>query len=422
MRTSYKWKRVLKLGVIMCLAWIFALSLQMEAKAAPKVTGFRQTDGYSRSVSIEWDDYQTEGYVKYRIYKRDGQKVDLVSTTTSQSDYISGLAQGHSYDFRVEAWLCNDYYSPVRKIAETDWLECTTAPTVKPKDFKEISSTSNSITIGWTKATGANLYKVKISEKGGDFTKTVSTSNNKVTLTKLKTNREYSITICGERKSAAGFIADSADSYLYAYASVVPTKVTGVKIDDYWRYSEGVNVKFNSLGNKYYGADGYQAETWTAYKKKDTKVASGSSSTGYGISMFSKQFGKTNFYKVRVRAYTVNSTNNKKKYGPWSGWVYTAPQPKVKKMKSYSKGMQISYEKITGASRYDVYVSTSKKSGYKKVASTTKTTYTLTKFKGKKLKKGTTYYVYVLPAKKVGKTYHVAKSKYGLSCYYAKYR
>lgn len=149
--------------------------------------------------------------------------------------------------------------------------------------------------------------------------------------------------------------------------------------------------------------DWVQAEVWTATGKHDKKVAVGVNEL-QEIVVKNSQLKKNKFFKVRMRAYNVDK-NGKKLYGPWSDWKYFSHQPTVKKMKVTKKGIDISFDKIDGTGRYNVYVYDGKGSKFKKVGSTAKTKYTITKCGGKKLQKGKTYYVFVDATKKVGKKY-----------------
>ncbi|MBE5881851.1 MAG: BspA family leucine-rich repeat surface protein [Lachnospiraceae bacterium] len=110
-------------------------------------------------------------------------------------------------------------------------------------------------------------------------------------------------------------------------------------------------------------------------------------------------------YGIRIRAI------NDDVYGPWSTKRYIIRQPRAqaRTIKGY---VQIKWEKISGATGYDIYMSTKRNSGYKKVASAGKSTTlkTIKKFNKKKLKKRT-YYYYVVAKKKVsGKTYKSTRS------------
>ena len=416
MRTNHKWMRVLKLGVIMCLAWIFAFSFHADAKAASKITGLKQLVGSDNTVIISWTPYKATGTVKYEIYK-DGKMVDFVYSPNDRCA-ITGLKAGQSYKVQVAAYQYKKGKSS-KLLAKSNVVQCTTAPTTKPKNLKEVSTTTNSITASWSKVKDANLYKVVYRERNMPVSsaKCITVTTNKATIKNLKANARYSINVYPVRKSSSGFLAVDDATYANLYISVTPAKVTGVQLRDYWRNTNKINIHCDTVET----ISGYEAETWTAYNVKSTKVALTGSASGNAIIINSKQFEKANFYKVRVRANVYNATKTKKKYGAWSDWTYVAPQPKVR-MTSNSKGMQISYEKINGANRYDIYVSTSEKSGYTKVASTSKTTYAFTKFKGKNLKKGTTYYVYVVPSKLVDKVYYAGNNQAFVKHYSAKYK
>ena len=175
-------------------------------------------------------------------------------------------------------------------------------------------------------------------------------------------------------------------------------------ISYYWQNLSEICVENSRIGC----ADGYQYQLYTAYKDKDSKIKTVISTDTLLANTYIKASAlkKNNFYKVRVRAYALNS-KNEKMYGDWSSWKYVSPQPDVTKIKNNKskKGIQISWDKIKGANRYVVYVSTKKASGYKKFQTTTKTGTVITKYGKNKLKSGKTYYFYVVPQKKVGNKY-----------------
>ena len=74
--------------------------------------------------------------------------------------------------------------------------------------------------------------------------------------------------------------------------------------------------------------------------------------------------------------------------------------------KQSGSGIKINWSKVSGASAYEIYVSTSYDTKTFTKVNTVKsknTSYTLKKFKKKKLKKNTMYYISVKPVCKVGK-------------------
>ena len=146
-------------------------------------------------------------------------------------------------------------------------------------------------------------------------------------------------------------------------------------------------------------ADGYQYEVKSANGKKTYFRATSTSSYTYV-----KPFPRGIFVKARVRAYVT--VGNKVYYGAWSPYTYHASSKKVTaKRSSNGKKIYLKWKKVSGASGYQVYVSTKSNGGFKKVKSLSskKSSYTITKCGKKKLKKGKTYYVQLRYQTKVGK-------------------
>lgn len=298
--------------------------------------------------------------------------------------------------------------------------ECVTCPNSKPSSFKKTGSTTTSITFNWSKVPGANCYEVRYRKSdapyGTQFKKKTVTSE-KITLTKLSKNTEYEVYVHPARRAGStGYMAVSESNYEKIYrAGVTPGQVKGVSVTNYYSSINEIKVECNDISS----ADGYQYEAWTAYKGKDTKVASSVESSGYCY-LKSQAFGKKNFFKVKVRAYALTS-DGKKIYGQWSAWKYVCKQPEIIRISSTSKGLKYSWDKIQGADGYDLYVSLKQQSGYKKAASTKKSSYLLSKYNNKPLKKGRTYYAFVVAYNKVGKKLYSGMAGNADKCWYIKY-
>ncbi len=105
-------------------------------------------------------------------------------------------------------------------------------------------------------------------------------------------------------------------------------------------------------------------------------------------------------YKVKVRPYVT--VNGKNYYGPYSEALKISTQPqklKITKIKSGNKKATIKWKKASGASGYQIYMSTSKNGKYKKVK-TIKNAKTVSYTK-KSLKNGQKYYFKVRAYKTV---------------------
>lgn len=166
--------------------------------------------------------------------------------------------------------------------------------------------------------------------------------------------------------------------------------------------------------------DGYEYGIYNS--KSGALVKSGSSLSNstsfYGLS-------RKNVYYVRARAY-VYASNGNKVYSKWSSKKYFVPQPKISKKGSKLKQNRIilKWTKVSGASKYTIYIR--KRGGKKwskvKTVSGKKSSYTITKYKGKRINaRNSNYEVTVRASSKIGgKTYNSGKNEYVYT--YIKYR
>lgn len=373
--------------------------------AAPgQVTGVKQTDAGTGNVRLEWQALLNNG-IRYSVQIYSGTSWIEKEDVSANSAYISGLNAGTSYQVKVVPYVSyrNDNWEQLKVWGkDSAVLEVVTTPNSKPSTIKHTKSTDTSVTVQWSAVPGANTYCVEYIKDGANSStaKKATATGTSIALKSLSKNSEYTIRVYPGRKTSTGAFVKYSSGYAYlSNVPVKPSKVSGLEVSYYWQYIKQIQVECNK--NK--AADGYQWQLYTAYKSKDTKVKSASS--GSNSTYFkSSAIGKHNFYKVRVRCYCTDS-NGKKYYSPWTSWKYVCPQPDVK-LKNTSKGMKVSWDKIKGADRYVVYMSTKKDSGYKKVATTGNTSKVITKIGKSKLKSGKTYYVRVVAQNKVGKKYY----------------
>lgn len=126
----------------------------------------------------------------------------------------------------------------------------------------------------------------------------------------------------------------------------------------------------------------------------------------------------TNFSIRRSECFTIKarhriSVDGKTYYSDYATTT-TIPQPKVKSF-YYKKGkLTVTWNKVLGATGYDVFVSAERRYGFKKVKSVGNGSkkITITKLGRKRIKPSKRYYCYVVAKKKVGSvTYKSAKDR-----------
>ena len=163
--------------------------------------------------------------------------------------------------------------------------------------------------------------------------------------------------------------------------------------------------------NKVTGSSGYEVLRATSKTGtyKSVKTITSGSTVSYTDTKLAT--GKTYYYKVRA----YRTVDKKKVYSSYSSVVSAKPVLKTPSVKltSGSKKATIKWEKISGASGYEVYRATSKSGKYSKIKTITKNS--TVSYVNSSLTKNKTYYYKVrayrtVNGKKIYSSYSVAKS------------
>lgn len=290
-----------------------------------------------------------------------------------------------------------------------------TGITVEAYGVKQSAQDKNSITVNWDRESDAVEYYIGYGENYEAANAMVDSKRIKVPSTQLS----YKIT--GLKQGTAYYVIVEY-KYFSTYSNneftgvvgaedvyTIPGKVTGVNQTTWWYYANAVDYKWNdkpAVNSEY----SYKYE-YIVRDNKNKVVSKGT--TGSTSSSMGK--AKNNMvYNVKVRAFVTINGNNY--YGDYSDTAYLFTQPMVNQKKSkLSNGkLKITWNKVSGVTGYDIYVSNKEKSGYKKVKSVNskKSSVTISKFKNKKISKKKKYYVYIVAKKKVGKRTYTSGRHY----------
>ena len=396
------WSRfVMTFAAAFLLMLVTTVPVKADSSNMPLVKDIKQTDASTNSVGIIWSCPGSD--IRFKIETSEQLSTGYTDYNkrpqSSASVTLTKLGAGKVYYVRI---------TPIRYTMEgigkyttvtgttSQPFRVVTAPDSAPASLTHVKSSTDTIKVKWSAVPGADTYEVEYYIDSSKARKCVTTKTG-VTLKKLAKNETYTIYVTAGRRYADGTTTAWSDNDLYKWGiPVKPSKVSGVDVTHYWQKLSEICVENSRIGC----ADGYQYQLYTAYKDKDSKIKTVTTSSAYTY-IKTSALKKHNFYKVKVRAYALNS-KNEKMYGSWSSWKYVSPQPDVTKIKNNKskKGIQISWDKIKGANRYVVYVSTKKDSGYKKFQTTTKTGTVIKKCGKNKLKSGKNYYFYVEPQKR----------------------
>lgn len=418
------WSRLVMTFAAACLL-MFVTTVPVKADSSnniPLVKDIKQTDATTTSADISWScpgkdvlfivetsDQISAGYRPYNNRPQASASIKLTKLSAGKACYVRITPVRVRYErdglFGKTQQVKGTTSQPFRVVTEPD---------TKPEKITHTKSSTDTISVKWSAVPGADVYQVIYSQSGttNEFTK--ETTGTSVTLKKLSKDARYTIQVRAGMKYTDGRGRAWGNVTTKYDVPVKPTKVEGVKVNGYYQNLSKINITNKAKTC----ADGYQYQLYTAYKgqAKETQVKSisvnqnnPSSSNRVSANMKVSALNKHNFYKVRVRAYSLNS-KNEKIYGVWSSWKYVSPQPDVTKKQKVKKGIKIKWDKINGADNYVVYVSTKKDSGYKKFQTTGKNSTTITKYGKNKLKSGKTYYFYVVAQKKVDNKYLSGKA------------
>ena len=396
-----------------------------EAVAAPTgaTTITAQTDASTGSVKFSFAYSGTDARDFDVFLSQDPNAIDL--NTPYESAYVnagsasvSSLQAGTTYYAVVRPYNGYSYNHSQVYGAPSNVFELITCPDGEPVITYAGAVSTNSIQVAWNPVAGAAGYIVNYyrSDLNIDSAATVATADSAVVLSNLDKDCEYNVKVTPYRVSSNNVTALGSGTGNVYNVKVKPTKCTTPIVTSY--YNSGNNYYMNTDERK--NADGYQYDVYTAYKSKDSKVKTFDVSKYdyYRANLQHRAFKKNNAYKVRVRAYVIDSAGAKQ-YSEWSGWTYIG-NPKTS-VKSRNRVITASWAKLKGTNRAVVSISKSKNSGYKKVTTTTKNSVKITKCGKQRLKGGQYYYVTVVLQKKVGKKYVNLDEPYYYQIYISKY-
>ena len=371
---------------------------------AGMISGLSQIDATADSAQIKFNALK-DANASYSVQlsrSATGQFNEVAAVTDGEYTF-SDLKGGTSYYVRIIPFYKNqnatgDQDARLYGTASAAF-EIVTAPSSKPKAITQTKAARTGFTVQWDMVSGASGYYVDYYCAGSTKQIHKAVRKNTIKLTKLKADKEYHVFVTPYKKSASGFVAVDESNYAVKYnIPVKPGKADKPTVEKYW----------SSLGKVIAGtsqitcADGYQYQVYTAYKDKNTKIRTASSTSYSSVAIQSEKLKNASVFKVRVRAYITVA--GEKVYGAWSDWTYMSAPQKVTLSRS-ANTIKAGWPKVKGADRYVVYISKYKTYGYKKCAVTDKTSFQITKYGKSSIEKNATYYVYVVPQIKVKDVY-----------------
>ncbi len=312
-------------------------------------------------VRISWK--KTTGADYYRVYKKVDGSFKIIEST-ADGDVTTYL------DTDVEN--NTSYTYTVRAVNEAGLNSCydksgvTTRYTVAPKTLK-VSNDDGKVVVKWSEVEGATGYRVYRRTVNADGTtsswkylsKKITALTYSDTTAKSGTTYEYAVRV----------YSDGGNSDLYSEKEIVYLSIP--------EFSATATVKGVKISwDKVTGATGYKIFRKVKGGSWKTIKTVSSSTTSYTDTTASS--GKKIYYAVKaingsyISDYDTHSLNYLK-----------TPEVSVKNITS---GVRVSWDKVSGATKYEVYRKAGSAKKWTKITTTTKAAYT-----DKNVKSGTTY-------------------------------
>ena len=263
----------------------------------------------------------------------------------------------------------------------------------KVTGMKLKSRTSSSAAISWNKVAGAKAYKIYKSVGSGKYVQIGDVKTNSFKVTKLSAGTKYNIKVQAYVTAGKTLYGDAA----VLGVTTTPGAVKNLKVKS--RTAASLTITWSKVAN----ASGYIVYRYSGGKYRKVKTISNKNTVKY---IGSKLKAGTE-YRYKVVAFKKDGKSIVSNSGAAIRTI-TAPKTPVVKVKASAKKAAVSWKKTSGVKGYIVYMSTSKKGKYKKVA--TLKSASKVKYIKKGLKKGKTYYFKV-------RTYKVYKGKTVYSSY-----
>lgn len=370
------------------------------AEAAPaKVTGVKQISADEDSVEVTWNTVLGSD-IRYVVeYSQDKKTWVEEHSYSSNEETIDDLNSGATYFVRVKAISDSYDASTAQQGAYSDIIEVVTAPDVTTETMVQSDATSSSVKVYWNAVPGATAYDVYYCcysiSPDNVYVGTVAATS--AVIGNIPADQSYIVYVYPKRTAVTtGFTAADSLEYFSVRALTTPGKpdISVCDRDPRKKIGNKKNANYNTLEVQYtYGsnASGYEVYLYNAKGKKKKTI---DNANNFGTSTTFKSVKTTDTVFVQVVPYIL--INGVKKYGDASDKIISIGAPTPKASKSGS-GVKISWTKVPNAKKYEVYMSTSAQKGYKKIKTlkSNKTSFVLTKFKGKKLQRYQTYYYYV---------------------------
>ena len=336
----------------------------------------------SDQATLNWNG-NAEGYEVYKVNNGSYEKVTEITSTSYQ---LNGLEVGQTYSYAVCPFKKNGSYRVYGAMSDT--VNVTTF--LSGSSIQASAAAYNQINLAWAQTAQADGYEIY---RNGQLLQTIwGGSNCSYADTAIACGTTYSYQVRAFKNTNGTTSYGAFSGEASAVTSLPGTSMQGASSQEYqtvtitWNQGVGATgyelYRSNTSGTNYSLLADITDGNITSYR--DTAVT----------------VGETWFYKVRP--YRVE--NGQKVYGPEtgevSGLVTLGSVSGVNAWASAYNRIELTWNKLSYATGYEIYYSTSPDGGYQFLKRVGKGA---SKFRWTKALCGTTYYFQIRPIQKVKK-------------------
>lgn len=398
---------------------------------------FSAVENVASGIKLSWKPYNPYfNPSEFRIYRsRAGEtEAELLTVVKGAEDRYSSASVESFIDTTAEGGVAYDYSIETRRGEGVSARFVTTSYVrVETPQIKAVCNSDNTVTVSWSKASGAEKYylrpyiwnEARQAYTSTDLKQSMSSDNLSCTVSGLKNGTKYQFGVIGKSEfiqtpsmtGTYGFDSEEAKKEITTYENPAVSELPTPSFTVVENASDGMKLAWSSVE----GADGYELGIYNSTQGlRDESLAS----TAY----LDKNVTDGQFYMYKIRAYAIKDGN--KIYSAWSEAknvkyqkpVPTArasaeptatpgkepvatssarpvpttapegkrPGPEITSIKNTENGVLLTWDEVEGATDYYIYYYDSDDGKFTFVGNTSKLDYT-----DKGVEEGKTYYYVV---------------------------
>ena len=295
--------------------------------ATPKISKAESVYG---GVKLTWN--KVNGAAKYRVYYKGRKGWTRMVDTTSTSYIDKDVSSGRNYTYTVRCISADG-----KSFTSGYDSKGTTVKYVAAPEISKLENVNGGVKISWGKVSGATKYRVYYKGRKG-WTRMVDTTSTSYIDKDVSSGRNYTYTVrC---------ISADGKSFTSGYDSKGTTVkyVAAPEISKLENVNGGVKISWGKVS----GATKYRV--YYKGRKGWTRMVD-TTSTSY----IDKDVSSGRNYTYTVRCISADGKSFTSGYDSKGTTVKYVAAPEISKLENVNGGVKITWNKVSGASKYRIY-------------------------------------------------------------------